>query len=55
MRAKKMDYPNQGIKCRVDSCHYYMEGDHCCADMIEVQPKDAMSTQETDCATFLPE
>ena len=55
MRAKKMEHPNQGIKCLVESCHYYMQGDHCCADMIEVQPKHAENSQETDCSTFFPE
>jgi hypothetical protein len=32
-----------------------MEGDHCCAEQIEVQPRNASDSQDTDCATFLPE
>lgn len=54
MQAKKMDHPNQGIKCVVDSCYFYMRGDHCCADKIEVEPKQAANSEETDCATFIP-
>ncbi|WP_074042229.1 DUF1540 domain-containing protein [Desnuesiella massiliensis] len=54
MRPEKMNTPNQGIKCVVNSCHYYMSGDHCSASLIEVQPRNANSTQETDCATFIP-
>ncbi|WP_080696945.1 DUF1540 domain-containing protein [Clostridium beijerinckii] len=55
MKPEKMDSPNQGIKCVVNTCQYYMSGDHCCAEKIEVQPKNASDTQETDCATFIPE
>lgn len=55
MSARKMDKPNQGIKCIVNTCDYYMRGDHCCADMIEVQPKNASASHDTDCATFTPQ
>jgi hypothetical protein len=55
MHVRKMNRPNQGIKCVVNTCHYYMEGDHCCAEQIEVQPRNASDSQDTDCATFLPE
>lgn len=55
MKAEKMNTPNQGIKCVVNSCHYYMSGDHCSAQQIEVQPKNASTSHETDCATFTPE
>lgn len=55
MNVEKMNTPNQGIKCVVNTCHYYMSGDHCAASMIEVQPKNANNSQETDCATFTPE
>ncbi len=54
MRAEKMNRPNEGIKCVVNTCHYYMNGDHCTASQIEVTPKNANNTQETDCATFVP-
>ncbi|MBU5482692.1 DUF1540 domain-containing protein [Clostridium sp. MSJ-11] len=53
MKPEKMSRPNEGIKCVVNTCHYYMSGDHCSAEMIEVQPKNASNTQETDCATFI--
>ncbi|MEW9123482.1 MAG: DUF1540 domain-containing protein [Thermotaleaceae bacterium] len=55
MRVNKMNHPNQGIKCVVNTCHYYMSGDKCAAEMIEIQPRNAHSTQETDCATFMQE
>ena len=53
MIPEKMNHPNEGIKCVVNTCHYYMSGDHCAASKIEVQPKNASDTQETDCATFI--
>lgn len=52
--AKKMDHPNQAIKCQVNTCKYYMAGDYCSADQILVEPKNAINSQETDCATFIP-
>ncbi|WP_459482324.1 DUF1540 domain-containing protein [Clostridium saccharoperbutylacetonicum] len=55
MKPEKMTSPNTGIKCVVNTCHYYMSGDHCTAQQIEVQPKNAHDCQETDCATFMPE
>ncbi|HOV26332.1 MAG TPA: DUF1540 domain-containing protein [Pseudobacteroides sp.] len=55
MSVKKMNHPNSGIKCVVNTCHYYMSGDHCAAERIEVQPKNAVDSQQTDCATFIPE
>lgn len=54
MQAKKMAQPNGGIKCMVNTCSYYMSGDHCSADKIEVQHRNAHTSQETDCATFMP-
>ena len=54
MSVKKMDRPNSGIKCVVNSCHYYMSGDYCSAERIEVQPRNAADSQDTDCATFIP-
>ncbi len=54
MSVKKMSQPNSGIKCVVNTCHYYMSGDHCTAETIEVQPRNAVDSQETDCATFIP-
>lgn len=44
----------QGVKCVVNTCTYYEDGDHCNASKIEIQPRNAASTQETDCATFAP-
>jgi hypothetical protein len=55
MNATKMDRPNDGIKCTVNSCYYYMRGDHCTADKILVEPKNASDSQQTDCTTFMPE
>ncbi len=55
MKTTKMDHPNQGIKCEVKNCKYYMSGDHCAANQIEIQNKYANNSQQTDCATFIPE
>jgi len=55
MNIKKMSNPNPGIRCVVNTCHYYLAGDHCAAEKIEVQPQNAADSQETDCATFIPD
>lgn len=55
MDIRKLSHPNQGIKCGVNTCHYYMQGDYCTAEKIEVQPRNASSSQETDCVTFTPQ
>lgn len=54
-RVEKKNQPLAGVKCIVNTCHYYVQGDHCSASKIEIQPQNANSTQETDCATFVPE
>lgn len=54
MHVNKMDRPNEGIKCIVNTCHYYMQGDKCSAEKIEVEPRNASNTEDTDCATFAP-
>lgn len=53
-KVQKMNQHNPGIKCLVNSCHYWEQGDHCNAQKIEVISRDAQSKQETDCATFTP-
>lgn len=52
MAVKKMDTPNMGINCVVNTCEYYMNGDHCTAEKIEVKPRNANSATDTDCSTF---
>lgn len=52
MGANKMNQPNTGIKCVVNTCYYHMSGDHCTADMIEVHPRNATTADQTDCSTF---
>jgi len=54
MRIEKTDRHLSGVKCVVNTCYYYAEGDNCTAASIEIQPRNATSTQETDCATFTP-
>ena len=54
MSVRKMDKPNEGIKCIVNTCEYYMNGDHCSAEQIKVEPRNANDSDETDCATFAP-
>ena len=51
-KVQKMEHHNPGIKCVVNTCYYYAEGDHCKAQKIEVQRRNATSSHETDCATF---
>lgn len=55
MSVEKMNKPNEGIKCLVNSCHYYLSGDYCSAQKIEVRGRDSTSSDETDCATFISE
>mgnify|MGYP000870739968 CR=1 FL=1 len=43
-----------GVKCIVNTCHYYKDGDHCTANKIEIRPRNAETSAETDCATFHP-
>jgi hypothetical protein len=57
MMQGRVDKKNQslpGVKCVVSSCYYYENGDHCHADKIEIQSPNARSTEDTDCATFMP-
>lgn len=54
-RVEKKGSPLSGVKCVVNTCHYYEQGDHCSAAKIEIQPRNASNTHETDCATFVPE
>lgn len=42
-----------GVKCIVNTCHYHSEGDYCNAARIEIQPRNASQSEETDCATFV--
>lgn len=52
MHKNKSNQPLDGVKCVVNTCHYHDLGDHCTAAKIEIQPRNASSTEETDCATF---
>lgn len=54
MAIRKMDKPNEGIKCIVNTCEYYMNGDHCMAEKISVEPRNAKASDDTDCSTFAP-
>lgn len=54
-RVPKEDNPINRVKCVVNTCHYYEEGNHCTAEHIEIQPKNADNTETTDCATFVPD
>ncbi|HZJ76510.1 MAG TPA: DUF1540 domain-containing protein [Oscillospiraceae bacterium] len=50
--VRKMSEPNEGIKCVVDTCHYYGSGNCCMAEKIQVEPRNAESSEETGCSTF---
>ena len=43
-----------GVKCVVNTCTYHSEGDKCGAKKIEILPRNATSSDETDCGTFKP-
>jgi hypothetical protein len=49
MSVKKMNQPNSGIKCMVNTCHYYMSGDHCSAEKIEVHKECSQLTGNRLC------
>ena len=51
---QKGQSPIGRVKCVVDSCEFYQDGNYCMAKAIEIQPPDASNTQDTDCATFRP-
>ncbi|MFT4146484.1 MAG: DUF1540 domain-containing protein [Mobilitalea sp.] len=53
MAIKKMDRPNEGISCEVNTCEYHSSGNHCCAEKIQVAPKNAREADQTDCMTFV--
>jgi hypothetical protein len=55
MKPAKMNQPNTGISCSVNTCHYYMQGDLCSAEKIQVEPRNATQSNQTDCATFIPQ
>lgn len=48
----KNDEIIQGVKCVVNTCHYHNEGNKCGAGTIEIAPKNASNSEETDCNTF---
>jgi hypothetical protein len=54
-RVERTNGHLSGVKCVVNTCHYYKEGDYCSAERIEIQPRNAANTQDTDCATFTPQ
>lgn len=51
----KNSQPLDGVKCVVNTCHYHIMGDLCSANEIEIKPRNASSSEETDCSTFRPD
>lgn len=43
---------NPTVTCIVDSCKYWVDGDLCEADTIEVSGQNASECQATNCETF---
>lgn len=43
-----------GVNCIVTSCVYNQEGKDCTAKSILVEPKNANTSDDTDCSTFRP-
>lgn len=54
-KVGKKSTPLSGVKCVVNTCHYYAEGDHCTAEKIEIQHPNSIKSEDTDCKTFTPE
>lgn len=52
--VEKTGHNLSGVKCIVNTCHYHSQGDYCSAARIEIQPRNATNSGETDCATFSP-
>lgn len=44
----------EGVSCVVNTCEYHKKGDKCTAGEIEILPKNASTSEETDCGTFKP-
>ncbi|KKM11471.1 hypothetical protein SY88_08640 [Clostridiales bacterium PH28_bin88] len=53
-RVNKSGSPIGRVKCVVNSCTFWENGDRCRAESIEIQPPNARDTEMTDCATFAP-
>ncbi len=53
-KVKKQDSMLDGVRCVVNTCYYYGEGDCCMASQIEIQPRNASNSDQTDCSTFAP-
>lgn len=45
----------EGVKCVVNTCQYYKQGNLCTAGEIKITPKNASNSEETDCSTFSPQ
>jgi hypothetical protein len=54
MRVENTNNPLNGVRCVVNTCSYYANGDHCTASQIEIQCPNASTSSQTDCATFTP-
>ncbi|HWP97638.1 MAG TPA: DUF1540 domain-containing protein [Syntrophomonadaceae bacterium] len=53
-QSKKESKSLNGVKCVVDRCHFWGSGDCCMASMIQIEPRNASTSEDTDCATFRP-
>ncbi|KNF10162.1 hypothetical protein CLPU_1c03270 [Gottschalkia purinilytica] len=54
-KAERTGQPLGGVKCIVNTCYFHGGNeDYCTASSIEVQPRNASNSDETDCATFRP-
>lgn len=53
-RVEKGKQSLDGVRCVVDSCYYWGNGDNCMASQIEIEPRNAGNSEDTDCSTFAP-
>lgn len=53
-QISRLSSPISRVKCVVNSCYFYEQGDMCMAEKIEVKPPNSSTTEDTDCNTFQP-
>ncbi len=53
MHTNDKNHINPGIACEATNCTYNINGSQCTAAKIQVTPKQAKASEETDCATFI--
>jgi len=53
--GKKARTNSKGIACQAENCIHYQNGAGCTAPQIEITNRDAMTSAQTQCETFVPQ